>query len=325
MTEEQTAVATQAPTYESRMVAFKGAWEKALPVVRQLLPSHVTPERIFSIAVTARQRNPKLLECSDISVLRGIIVGAQLGLDVSGVGGKAYLVPFFNKNTRQLEAQFMPGYRGLVELARRTGQIGAIYGRVVYAKDDFEYQEGLMQVLRHVPYMGADDAGPVVGVWVVAVWTNGYRQPEVLSKLQIDRIRASSKASDGEAWTNWYDEMALKSALKRLCKKLPDSVELARVLDIEDHMDIGEPPAIDIPLVEETEPKPTRTEAIKAEIKARAPEPPPTLEPPVKRGPGRPPKPKPVEVVPPTAPEGASEDDDEKLPPPDLDDEYDAG
>jgi recombination protein RecT len=311
----ETAVATQ-PTYQSRMVEFKHSWEQALPIIRQLLPAHITAERIFSVAVTARQRNPKLLECTDISVLRGIIIGAQLGLDVSGVGGKAYLVPFKNKNTGKLEAQFMPGYRGLIELARRTGQIGAIYARVVREKDDFDYKDGIVQVLTHIPYMGAEDPGAIVGVWTVAVWANGFRQAEVLSKLQIDRIRAASKAADGEAWNGWFDEMAIKSVIKRLCKKLPDSVELNRVLDIEDHMDAGLPPPIDVPLLEEPEEKPTRTEEIKAKIQdTRA-----TEAIPVKRGPGRPPKPKPVEVAPePPAEEAEAE---EGLPEPLLDDDY---
>ena len=271
--------------YESRMVKFKQSWEAALPYIKALVPAHVSPERIFSIAVTARQRNPKLLECSDVSVLRGIIIGAQLGLDVSGVGGKAYLVPFFNKNTKQLEAQFMPGYRGLMELARRTGQIAAFYGRVVYEGDEFSYQDGLVQTLVHVPRVGSQDPGQAVGCWVVAVWANGFRQVQVLSKVQLDRIRAASKAQDGDAWTIWWEEMALKSCLKRLCKVLPDSVELNRAIAMAEVAETGEP-FIDVELpeakVEPNLPAPTRTEEVKAEIK---------------RGRGRPPKIKPADVA----------------------------
>lgn len=282
--EPTTAVA---PSYESRMVKFKESWERALPIIRQLLPSHITAERIFSVAVTARQRNPALLECSDISVLRGIIVGAQLGLDVSGVGGKAWLVPFYNKNTGEKEAQFQAGWRGLVELARRTGQIGAIIAREVYEGEDFEYQDGLVQILRHIPTMGTGDPGKIIGAYAVAIWTNGFRQAEVMNRWQIEQVRKSSKATyEGNPWDTHYSEMAKKTVVKRLCKKLPDSVELARVLDFEDHSEIGEAQPIDIPLVEPPAEPPTRTAKVVEQLKRRGRPPkakaeePPAEEPP---------------------------------------------
>ena len=269
-------------TYESRMVKFKENWEKALPTIRQLLPAHVTPERIFSVAVTARQRNPGLLECTDVSILRGIIIGAQLGLDVSGVGGKAYLVPYKGV------AQFQVGWRGLVELAMRTGKIVAIYGREVYEGEEFAYEDGMVQRLQHVPSIGAGDPGKIVGAWAVAVFANGFRQIEVMNRWQIDQVRQSSKAQSGP-WYTHFGQMAIKTVVKRLCKKLPDSVEMQMALEMEDMAETGQPqPAfIELPELEANEPvepKPTRTAAIVAEIK--------------KRGPGRPPKQRPLEGVP---------------------------
>lgn len=267
---------TKAPTHESRMVQFERQWQLAMPYIKQLVPQHITPERIFSVAVTARQRNPELLECTDVSILRGIIIGAQLGLDVSGVGGKAFLVPFNNRNTGKKEAQFQVGWRGLVELARRTGQIGAIYAREVYENEDFVYVDGLEQILRHVPRLDASDPGKIVGVYAVAVWTNGYRQPEVMNRYQIDMVRKSSKASASEysPWNTHYAEMAKKTVIKRLCKKLPDSVELQRVLDLEDHAEIGEPQPIDIDLGEDAVVPQTRTEKLVEEVKKRRGRPP---------------------------------------------------
>lgn len=266
-----------APTYESRMVKFKQQWDLALPTIKAILPQGVSAERLFSVAVTARQRNPGLLECSDVSILRGIIIGAQLGLDVSGVGGKCYLVPYKGV------AQFQMGWRGLVELAMRTGKVVAVYGREVYAGEDFAYEDGLVQRLHHVPSIGQGDPGQIIGAWAVAVFANGFRQIEVMNRWQLDQVRASSKAQSGP-WFTHYGQMAVKSVIKRLCKKLPDSVEMQLALEMEDMAETGQqqPDFIELPELEPEKPPPTRTETIVAEIK---------------RKPGRPPNPKPAAPV----------------------------
>ncbi len=269
-----------ATTYESRMARFRQQWETALPIIKQLVPTHISPERLFSIAVTARQRTPALLECTDISILRALIQAAQLGLDISGAGGKCFLIPFYNSKTKQTECQLQMGYRGLIELARRSGQITAIYGREVFEGDEFAYEDGLVQRLVHRPIIGEGDPGKIIGVWAVAVWANGFRQIMVMSRPQIDAVRKSSKSGDSGPWSTHYGQMALKTAVKRLCKLIPDSVELNRAIEMEDYAEIGEPQPIDIDLGEPVEPAeklPTRTQSIVADIVK-------------KRGPGRPPK-----------------------------------
>ena len=146
----------------------------------------------------------------------------------------------------------------------------------------------MVQRLQHVPSIGAGDPGKIVGAWAVAVFANGFRQIEVMNRWQIDQVRQSSKAQSGP-WYTHFGQMAIKTVVKRLCKKLPDSVEMQMALEMEDMAETGQPqPAfIELPELEANEPvepKPTRTAAIVAEIK--------------KRGPGRPPKLRPLEGVP---------------------------
>jgi recombination protein RecT len=231
---------------------------------------------VFAVAITARQRNPQLIECTDISVLRCAILSAQFGLDVSGIGGKAYMIPYWNKDAvvgdrkGAMEARFQFGYRGLIELAMRTGRFVAIKAREVYEGEPFQYEDGLQEKLFHIP--GALPDAPVVAAWAVAVHTTGYRQPEVLFQHQIEARRAVSQAADGPAWKNWYPEMAKKTVLRAICKKLPDSPELANALDIEDRSDLGLGPAAEVELekVEEHEPPappPSRTEQVKEKVR----------------------------------------------------------
>ena len=101
------------------------------------LPQHMTADRMTRIAITAVQKQPKLLECTALSIVGCVIEASQLGLYPDGILGDAYLVPFWNGKTRQLEAQLQPGYRGLINLARRSGQVPAIYSEPVYACDKF--------------------------------------------------------------------------------------------------------------------------------------------------------------------------------------------
>jgi recombination protein RecT len=271
MSEQDQSQAAVVPLKE-RLKRFEGMWQAALPIISKIVPAHVDPARVYAIAMTARQRDTRLMDCTDLSVLRAAILSAQFGLDVSGIGGKAYMVPYWNSKKKVNEAQFQFGWRGLIELAMRTGRLAAIYAREVYAGEHFEYEDGLQQRLQHVP-TGAPNQ-EIVAAWAVAILSNGYRQPEVMFRHQIDARRAVSKNADGPAWTNWFPEMAKKTVIRQLCKKLPDSPELSAALDLEDRADLGLGPAVEIDLTpelepaEEPEPPPqTRTEGIKRQVR----------------------------------------------------------
>jgi recombination protein RecT len=155
------------------------------------LPSHITAERIARVALTEVRRNPKLAQCDPVSFLGALMQSAQLGLELGNNLGHAYLVPFFNKRAGYYEAQLIPGYRGLIDLARRSGQIVSISARVVYENDDFEYRYGLDEELWHKP--ARTNRGEMIYAYAVAKLKDGGSQFEVMSREEIDEIKEGSQ------------------------------------------------------------------------------------------------------------------------------------
>lgn len=199
------------------------------------LPRHLTAERMIRVVMTAVQRTPELLECSQMSLIGSIIQASQLGLEPDGVQGQAYLVPFKNKHTGQKECQLIPGYRGLMTLARRSGEIADVMAEVVYENDKFTFSKGLEPKLEHVPTMDADP-GKMIGAYAVAFFKDKDTRPhfEFMWKGQIDGIMARSKASNFGPWKTDYEAMAKKTVVRQLCKWLPMSVEYQTVATLDD-------------------------------------------------------------------------------------------
>lgn len=227
-----------------KMENVRSLLEKAKPQIALALPRHLSADRMLRIAMTSIRRTPKLASCSQQSLLGAIMQAAQLGLEPDGVLGMAYLVPF------KEEVQLIVGFKGLVDLARRSGQLSTIYARIVHAADAFEYAYGLSERLEHIPTR-EDDPGDVVAVYAVARLKDGAQQFEVMTKREVDQIRAQSRAAEDGPWVTHYEEMAKKTVLRRLCKMLPASVELARAVAIDERADLGLPQqledVIDVP------------------------------------------------------------------------------
>lgn len=190
----------------------------------------------------------------------------------------AYLVPYFNSRTQSFEAQMQVGYKGLIDLARRGGRVLYVRDREIYAKEDFEYEDGAFPLLKHKPYMGADDPGPLVGAWAVAVFPDlqgraGGWQMEVMSAAQILKVRASSKAGDDSPWVHHAAMMFRKTVIKRLCRTLPQDRDLMTALDIEERAETGQLQDIDLELEGLSETPalaPTRTDEVKSIVKGTA-------------------------------------------------------
>lgn len=201
------------------------------PEIGRALPRHLNPERMARIATTALRQTPKLGECTPASFLGALLTSAQLGLEPNTPAGEAYLVPFKNKNREtgryEMVCTFIPGYRGLVKLARQSNQITEIYSEIVYENDDFDYVMGLDRELRHKrPPLGTPRGKPV-GVYAVAKFVNGGRQFEVMTVDEVEAVRARSKAATNGPWVTDWEPMAKKTAFKRLAKWLPLSAELS--------------------------------------------------------------------------------------------------
>lgn len=270
------------------------------------------PEDLVRLALMAASRQPDLLKCSHTSILRALMDAAALGIAPGGVMGRGYLVPRKNKKTGELECCFDPGWRGLCDVARRDTRVKKIDAKVVYEGDVFEYEEGTSQTLRHVPTLTAQERGKVVAAYAIAK-VEDELQIEVLTLADIEKIRKVSMAQSGP-WSNWYEEMARKSAVRRLCKYLPYNPQLEKALEHATDVESGVRTTFDVTTVGD-KPAP-RTQALAASVAAKTaalkePEPPAESEADVaERG----------EVEPPEAAEQHAADD-ESTPEPDEGDD----
>jgi recombination protein RecT len=122
--------------------------------------------------------------------------------------------------------------RGLLKVARNSGEISHIDAAAVYEKDHFVFERGDDSRIEHRPYLGTEDPGEVIAAYCIAKLTNGEVHREVMSRRDIEKVRAASKASNGPGWTTWYDKFAIKSFVKRASKLLPSSSDrLTRVIE----------------------------------------------------------------------------------------------
>lgn len=239
---------------------------KMKPQIKMALPRHMDPDRMARVFLTAVMRAPLLLKCTQESLMAALMTASQLGLEPDGMMGHGYLIPFNNRKKGVYECQFMPGYRGLMKVARQSGEIVSLYARAVFRKDHFIYRCGIDEAIDHVPYepdmtelttrageekwdrarfeqelSDAADRGVLRAVYAVAKFKDGGYQFEVMSRLDVDLIRARSKSADEGPWVTDYDAMALKSVMKRLCKWIPGSIEKDMAVGILDRAEAGLP------------------------------------------------------------------------------------
>jgi recombination protein RecT len=252
--------------------------------IKAVLPRHLTAERIIKVALAATMRTPKLLECTRASLIQAIMQAAELGLEPGSALGHAYLVPFNRKTNAGwiVECVMIPGYRGLIALARRSGEIVSIEVHPVYEKDAFKLQFGLNPILEHTPTL-TDEPGNLIAVYGVAKLRDGGTQIEVMTRAQILSIRSRSQTGrkNEGPWSTDFDEMARKTVVRRMFKYLPVSIEVANAME---HLDEIEGEVIDPSLLAESSaeseqggpaatgelPEPTRTESLKAKLGAVA-------------------------------------------------------
>lgn len=224
--------------------------EKMKPQFAMALPKHLTPDRLLRVAITCVQNTPKLLKCDKASLYSAIMTCAQLGLEPDGVLGQAYLVPFScnvkdekGNWTKVDKVQFIPGYKGLLALARNSGEVISISSHEVCENDEFEYEYGINEKLRHVPAKG--ERGEITYFYACAKFKGEGYHFEVMTREQIDKIRdnsqgyKASKANKKESvWDTNYIEMGRKTAIRRIAKYLPLNVQ--RAVAFEDAAERGQ-------------------------------------------------------------------------------------
>ncbi len=192
-------------------------------------PKGVTPERIQKIVISAMNKNPDLLQCTELSMYNACIDCATLDL-WPGPQGHIYLI---KRNAKVKEAggvryeeqaSAMIGWRGMIELAYRSGAIvpGSFIGQAIHENDHFEHEYGSNQRIIHRPKMGA--RGKPIGVWVGCVPKDGALVFHVMDTVEIETVRARSQSPDVGPWVTDWIEMGCKTALRRMWKYLPSSV-----------------------------------------------------------------------------------------------------
>lgn len=201
------------------------------------LAGRVDADAFVRVAYSTVTKSPKLLEATPASLLMALLECASLGLVPNSVMGEAYIVPFNNKVKRngreqwEVQAQFIPGYRGLAKLARQSGHVTNIVARAVREGDRFEVTHGTEEKLVHVPLM-ASERRPVTHYYAVAFFRDAPPQFEVMAGWEVDRIKARSKSKDFGPWKTDEEEMGKKTVLRRLSKHLPLSDnDFTRALD----------------------------------------------------------------------------------------------
>lgn len=250
MAQQQTNLATLKQT--SKMVArdagigsVKQFFESQKSTLAAVLPRHVSPDRMLKIALGALRTTPKLMACTVESLMGAVVQCSQLGLEPNTPLGHAYLIPFEKRKkvgdnwvTDKTEVQIVIGYKGLIDLARRSGQVVSIAAHAVCANDHFEYAYGLDERLEHRPAM--TNRGNVIAFYAVAKLVGGGHAFEVMSAEQVNEIRnasqnyKSARDKGASVWGQHYEEMGRKTVLRRLFKYLPVSIELATAAAIDD-------------------------------------------------------------------------------------------
>lgn len=214
--------------------------------------SQMKPERMMRLIANAARTTPKLMQCDPMSLLGGLMQCASLGLEPNTVLGHAYLIPFDNNRKvrdpdtgreqwkKITEVQLVVGYKGLIDLARRSGHITSLSANIHYSDDElWEYEEGTESTLRHRP---GSQEGKKLHAYAIAKFKDGGHAYVVLPWAKVMKIRDGSQGwqsavkfgkTENSPWAKHEDEMAKKTAIRALAKYLPLSIEFMDAVQVD--------------------------------------------------------------------------------------------
>lgn len=200
----------------------------------KIVSKSVSADRLVTLAVQALTRQPELQECSKISLSLGVLEAAEVGLEIgSGVMANAFLVPFWNERANEKQAKLIVSYRGLAELARRSGLVQRIEARAIHRNDKIVVRAGTDPKITH-RWSVFEDRGPIVGYYAVAFFKDGSTQFDQMTDAEVELVRIRAKSGDSDAWKFWRPEMGKKTVVRRLEKYLPLSPEQQRAHELDD-------------------------------------------------------------------------------------------
>lgn len=226
----------QAPKQQSKSLTIRDhlqsdAMRKQLA---DALPKHMTPDRMARVALTALTKTPKLAQCDQASFFQALLSCSAMGLEPDG--RLAHLIPFANNKTGKTDCQLIIDYKGLVELAYRSGMVKSIHADVIREGDIFEFNLGA--VVRHVPWAWRSDRsqhkqGDIIGAYCVVTMDSACKH-EVMTRDEIESIRKRSRSGGSGPWVTDFAEMAKKTVFRRASKWIPLSSEIRDAMDKDD-------------------------------------------------------------------------------------------
>ncbi len=231
-----------AVTQAAKLNDFRGMLASMQRQLEMALPKHLTSDRLLRVALTAVQKNPKLLECTKRSVAGALMTAAQVGLEPDGTLGRAYLIPRQNRKEGTLECHFEPGYLGLLDLCQRSGEIASVRADVVRKGDKLVYKKGLEEELVHEEAHDNFDA-PITHAYAIIRTKNGGKYWDIwpTEKIEAHRKRFSKDSREDSVWATDWPSMAKKTVLKAVTKLAPKTIEIAYAIAAMEREEVGLP------------------------------------------------------------------------------------
>lgn len=210
-----------------------------------LKTSGLSPEviaREMSHAKQAWESDANLQKCDPRTIVNAVCNVANFGVTLNPIAKQACLIARWNGRERKFEATLEVEYGGLISAVTDSGFVTAVIANAVYEGDNFAINiASTNDPVTHNPCLQRSKRGAVIGSYAIAVFQDGTKSVEWLDMDDLEKIRECSeswkneKARPYSPWSKWFDRMAVKSAIRRLCNYLPRQAKSDRLLNIIEH------------------------------------------------------------------------------------------
>lgn len=226
---------------------FSGFLEKFKPQMALALPKHLTPDRMARLAVTAFSTTPKLQECDPKTIIGAIMTASMLGLEIN-VDGQGFLVPYGKT------CQFVPGWKGLVDLVNRSGA-ATVYTGVIFKDQQYTFSDGSSRELIIHNETDLDAPEDITHAYAIG-WVKGAERPHIelwrVSKIRKHRDRYNKQGTKHYSFRDW-EMYARKIPLLQVIKYIPKSIELRNAAQVAEAVESGQHAVIDGEFISVTE------------------------------------------------------------------------